>query len=619
MKKQKIVLIILLISASFLGAQQFNSVPLDHDAYNVIELAVLKGVTAPLPSAKPWPEYTIREKLKEILNSPAGILTSTERAITADILASFERKEGLDLRRGRYHRENTLVGRRFSVETGLNWDSVFNIRAPDAALASVNMGNLYLTGDMGEHFSWNFNARGGFLSIVREELGRRPNPPYVDPKYGDYDGNPNSEGHTYYYDIPDPGTSPVYDIPAYFPYTFTKPWEAAVMPPADLGGYHEWPDEFAFGYEIISEMNASLFENRMNLRFGRMRRDWGPESNGASLFMNSRARPFMAFEGTAVPVNWLRFSFLTGALEYLKGANQWEDADPYQNLFSLAYVELDSGKHFHFDFGSATVWPKRLDLGYIFPVNSNFLYQNNVGDFDNLALFADLEFRLPGIAKIWGSLYVDEINLSHSPFLHLDRQMYAYQGGVKANIKWLPFASLTLRYTKVEPYCYTHEYTETPWNRVPTDTAYLNNGESLGFYLPPNSDEFLVRLDSMIFAGLKAHIQYQMIRHGVDYGYGRVDGSSLYDKIVKDDNSTKYFLMDGVYQWNNVIKLGGAYSLGNRGIPLAFYAETGLVITRFTINGDAGIGEEGDYEPLDNAVYRAGTGFIFSIGFRLYP
>ncbi|MDR1587830.1 MAG: hypothetical protein LBS57_10275, partial [Treponema sp.] len=608
-----------LVSVSFLGAQQFNSVPLDHDAYNVIDLAVLKGIIPPLPSAKPWSEYTIREKLREILADPADTLKPAEYAIVSDILASFERKEGLDFRRGRYHKDDALAGHRFSLETGVNWDSCFNVSAPDSAIASVNMGNLYLTGDMGEHFSWNFDARGGFLGIDREEMGRRPNAPYVDPKYGDYDGNPNSEGHTYYYDIPEPGTSPVYDIPAYFPYTFTKPWEAAVMPPDDLGGYHEWPDEFAFGYEIISEMNASLFENRMTLRFGRMRRDWGPESNGASLFMNSRARPFMAFEGTAVPINWLRFSFLTGALEYLKGADQWEDADPYQNLFSLTYLEFDTGKHFHFDFGSATVWPKRLDLGYIFPVNSNFFYQNNVGDFDNLALFADLELRFPGIAKIWGSLYVDEINLSRSPFLHLDRQMYAYQGGVKANIRWLPFASFTLRYTKVEPYCYTHEYTETPWNRVPADTAYLNNGESLGFYLPPNSDEFLVRLDSMILPELKAHVQYQMIRHGVEYGYGRVDGSSLYDKIVKDNDSTKYFLMDGVYQWDNVIKLGGSYSLRKRGIPLAFYAETGLVITRFTINGDAGIGEEGDYEPLDNAVYRAGTGFIFSIGFRLYP
>ncbi|MDR1278564.1 MAG: capsule assembly Wzi family protein [Treponema sp.] len=613
----------LLFLCSTLGAQQFNSVPLNHDAYGLIEMAVLRGIVKAPPSVKPWPEFTVKAKLTEIIHAPPELLSPGEQEIVAEILASFERKDGLDYRTGKYHAERPVAGTHLSLDAGLNWESVFSVKAPSPATATVNMGNLFVGGDMGGHLSWNFNLHGGFLQVDRKYLGDHEDPPYIDPKYGAYDGNPNSDGHHYYYDLPgpnDPPTySPVYAIPAYFPYTFTKPWEAAVFPPADLGGYHSWPDKFAFAYELISEINAGFFDNRLAFRFGRMRRDWGPEGNGSSLYMNAQARPFMAIEGTAVPIDWLWFSFLTGALEYQKGTNQWSDADPFQNLFSLALLEVEAGKYIHFDFGSATVWPKRFELGYIFPINSNFFYQNNVGDFDNLALFADLEFRLPGFGKIWGSLYVDEINLNQKPFFHLDRQMYAYQGGFKINIKWLPFGLLTMRYTKVEPFCYTHEYTETPWNRVPTDTSYQNNGESLGFYLPPNSDEFLFRLESMFLPGTKAHFQYQMIHHGVDFGYGRVDGSSLTDKIIKDRNSEKYFLKDGVYQWNHVLKIGGTYSLKTLNVPLAVFAETGIVITRYTINGSAGIGNEGDYEALNDAVYRAGTGFIFSIGFTVYP
>jgi hypothetical protein len=109
-----------------------------------------------------------------------------------------------------------------------------------------------------------------------------------------------------------------------------------------------------------------------------------------------------------------------------------------------------------------------------------------------------------------------------------------------------------------------------------------------------------------------------MIRHGADYGYGAVPGSSLYD-VLDDGNSAKYFLMDGVYQWDNVIKLGGSCNLKTTGIPLAIFAETGLIVTNYTINGDAGIGNEADYETLNDAVYRARTGFLFSIGFRVFP
>lgn len=607
----------LLVLAGTLGAQQHNSVPLGHTAYDIIEMGVLRGVITPPPFVRPWSEYTIKEKLREMLNDSAQKLSSREIEIVSSVFASFERKRGLDWKAGKFLTESTIGAYRFSFGTGIKWESNFSVKVPDPAIATVNMGTVNVFGDMGEHFSWDFNVRAGFFVAEREWLGLHKDPLYVDPKFGDYDGNPNSEGHYYYYTIPPQSWSPVYSIPGAFPYTFSRQWEGGVFSPSNLANYGEWPDEFSFGYEIISEMNASLFDNRVYLRFGRMRRDWGPEVNGSSLFMNALARPFMAIEGTAVPFRWLRFSFLTGALEYLIKSGDWSDADPYQNLFSLAYLEIDTGKYFHFDFGSATVWAKRSELGYPFPLNSNFMYQNNVGDLDNLALFADLEFRLPGLLKIWGSLYVDEIRPVLGSFFSLDRNMYAYQGGLKATINWLPLAALTVRYTKVEPYCYTHEYTETPWNRVPADTAYLNNGESLGFYLPPNSDEMLIRLESMLFPGVNAHIQYQMIRHGVEYGYGAVDGSSLRDKIVKDDDSTKYFLMDGVYQWDNVIKMGGSYRL-KAGIPLSVFAETGLVITRFTINGSAGIGNEGDYEAFDDAVYRAGTGFIFSIGFRVF-
>jgi hypothetical protein len=614
-------LLTLLSIAPAVFSQQYNSVPLGHTAYTIIEMGVLRGAILPPHSAKPWSEAIVRQKLRDMRNNSAGRLSAKEVETVIGVLDSFERKRGIDFQEGRSYSENRLGDSRMSFETGVGWTSDFSVQIPEMAIGTVNKGKLYIAGDMGEHFSWNFNILGGFFSVKRNYLGLRPDPLYVDPKYGPYDGNPNSEGHYYYYDVPAQSWSSVYSIPAYFPYSFTKEWEGAVFPPDDLGGYAAWPDKFAFGYEIISELNTSFFDNRLFMRFGRMRRDWGPGENGSSLFMNAQARPFMAFEGTAIPVSWLRFSFLTGVLEYLKQNNQWQDADPFQNMFSLALLEIDTGKYLHFDFGSATVWPKRLDLGYLFPTNSNFMYQNNLGDFDNLALFADLEFRLPGIFKLWGSFFVDEIrpDAGMSRFFRLDRNMYAYQAGIKANINWLPFGAFTMRYTKIEPYTYTHEYTETPWNRVPSDTAYLNNGESLGYYLPPNSDELLIRFESMIVPEASAHFQYQMIRHGAEYGYARVDGSSMGDKIVKDDYTEKYFLRDGAYQWNHVFRLGGSYSLKNRSLPLSLFAEAGIVLTRFTINGSAGAGNEGDYEAVDNAEYRSDTGFIFSLGFKLFP
>ena len=266
----------LLLTAPFLAAQQHNSIPLGHKAYNIIEMGILRGAVKPPHSAKPWSEVTVKEKLREMLKNPGGRFSGTELEIVSGVLAALERKNGLSFKEGRYYSENTLLNHRFSFESGMNWGSDFSLKVPDPAIGTVNMGTFYIAGDMGERFSWNFNVRGGFFSIARERLGLHSDAPYIDPKYGPYDGNPNSKGHAYYYDVPGPSWSPVYSIPAYFPYTFTRPWDSAVFSPDSLADYGDWPEKFAFGYEMVSEINTSFFDNRLQMRFGRMRRDWGP-------------------------------------------------------------------------------------------------------------------------------------------------------------------------------------------------------------------------------------------------------------------------------------------------------------------------------------------------------
>ncbi|MDR2629428.1 MAG: hypothetical protein LBC60_00740 [Spirochaetaceae bacterium] len=599
-------------AAVTVNAQQYNSVPLEHEVYGIIENAVLRGIIPRPPSAKPWQEFTIRQLLREILSAEPGFNFQTERDIVSALLAGFERKPGLDIQRGAHYLNRPLPkDSHYSLDTGMSWESNLNVTGT-GKIATVNMGTVYLDGDIGNYLSYDFKVRAGILRIDRDLLGERPTAPYFDPK----DDDDPRDDPAYI-----PSYSPVFSLPANFPYSFTKPWEAAVFKPKDLSSYGEWPDSLAFGYEIISEIGTGLVDNRLQFRFGRMRRDWGPGETGKSLFMNGQARPFMALEGTIIAAPWMYFSFLTGALEYQKINDQWVDAASFQSLFSLAMLEFNSKEHFHFDFGSATIWPKRFDLGYVFPVNSNFFYQNNIGDFDNLALFANLEYRLPGIGKIWGSLFVDEINLKRAFFI-LDREMYALQGGIKVLLPWLPFASVTLQYTKVEPYCYTHEYTSTPWHSTLIDTSYVNNGEPLGYYLPPNSDEILLRLESMILPEAKAHVQYQLIRHGVEYGPGRVDGSSLQDKIIKNNNTEKYFLRDGVYQWNHVVKIGGSYSFKTKKIPISLYGDFGIVVTQFTDTGvDPKLEEDHffHFTSKDDPDYKPSVGVIFSVGFKIFP
>jgi hypothetical protein len=275
------------------------------------------------------------------------------------------------------------------------------------------------------------------------------------------------------------------------------------------------------------------------------------------------------------------------------------------------------------------VWPKRFELGYIYPLANNFFYQNNIGDFDNLTAYFNIKGQYPGLGSIWFSFFADEIDVSVlSKLASLDRQMFALQGGLKFAVPWLSFSSVRVSYTKIEPYTYTHQRIFAPWYDSgdtspgsPPDykkaaskaleTSYTNNGVGLGYYLPPNSDEILVRFETRPAVRTKTHFQYQMIRHGADHGPEQVDGSSFLSELDPSGRNTKPqlkkdFLHDGAYQWMHVAKTGFEHSLD--GLPIKVFAEAGFVYSYYT-----------NYDDANKEHYQALTSIIMTMGFQVFP
>jgi hypothetical protein len=541
----------MLILTARSGAQEYNAVPLDHPSYEIITMGVMKGIIIAPPAAKPWSVRTIKAKLSEMLYVSREYLSSKEEETLIRALDSLERRPGLELIDGRYH----TTGDSFTFEVGLGWESVFSVGARAGSIASINRAKVYAGGDMGESFSWNVAAFGGILYINRED-----------------------------------GRIPSLSQPA-FPYSFSKQWDGGVVSLKNPGAYAGWPDDPALAGAFEAELNGVFFDRRLLLRLGRMRHDWGYRSNGDSLFLNAHARPFSSIEASIAPLSWLSINFLGGALERFR-ESAWhteESADkgPFTNMLLAGQIELNLSRFFGMGFGGAAVLFKQ----------------------PNAAFFADLQFRLPRLFTLWGSIFLDHLNKSLENFGTTNGNNFAYQAGIRTAVYWLPFSSFTLRYTKIEPYCYSGEK---------ISTSFMSGGESLGYYLPPNSDELLLRFESILLPDIKFHVQFQMMRHGADFGAGHVHGSSPYD-TMNNSRTEKFFLKDGVYQWDNTIKLGASCNFKSSGVPVLVYVETGLVFTNYTINGNAGIGYEADYETLEDSVYRPGTKFIFSVGFRLFP
>jgi hypothetical protein len=601
-----------------LTAQTHTSVPLDNQIYLILEHAEARGLCSPLSGVRPYTQSVIVRAINEILDSDARRgLNATEREILEQYLARFSRPTpGVDLQRGAFYGEASLgEDNIISLNVGVSAD----IQGSAGIYSTGNQywgteiwAEVFVSGDLGGNFSYGFDFVGGLVRVPRRFLGQ------YNTYYATFE---NVEGSEFINELIDVHSTPL----THFPYTYKKRWDGSVYFFDSLNVYRYWPDSVAGAYSLLSEVTGSFLDDKLILRMGRISHDWGSVPIGSSLAFNQMARPFVALEAEFNPVPWFGIASLTGVLEYYNVEGIYVSPWTNQNAFSITMFQFRYKNYLFFDYIDSAIWPKRYELAYAVPIANNFFSQNNIGKFDNMAKTFNLRAQYPGLGSIWFSLFIDEINLIAGNINELDRTMIAWQAGLNIPIPVLSFSSLKLSYTKINPYCYTHHRNRLPWyGDLLMEKAYTNNGVGLGYYTPPNSDEILVRFNTMPAKNLIASLQYQLIRRGADHGPSAVDGSHLLSELDPNGRGTnpilrRYFLRDGAYQWQHIVRVGGEWNLAKA--PLAFYGEAGTVISYFTnIEAEANVtGQAHSYSRVDTPDYPKATGFIMKFGVRVFP
>ena len=597
-------------------AQSHTSVQLENNVYHILEQAEIRGLCSPLSGARPYTQSIIANAIQEILHAEsAEKMRKTEREILEQYLAAFSKpKAGIDWSRGAWYGE-TAIGKTditLSANAGIRADAEgsagFYSSSADRYFGVGIWLQGYINGDLGKYVSYDFSVEGGLVQAPREWLGT------YNTYYQGFEDDKNGEYVNREIDV--------YSEPrTHFPYSYKKRWDGSVYFFDNLDNFKYWPDKIAGSYNLLSELTGSFWDDKLIMRLGRLSHDWGAVPLGSSLAFNKWARPFLGLETEFNPVSWFGISSLTGILEYGNTEGIKSSSLFSQNAFSITMMQFRLKNYLYFDFIDAVVWPKRFELGYISPITNSFFYQNNIGDFDNMAMTFNLKAQYPGLGNIWFSFFLDEMNLLTKMF-ELDRTMIAGQAGANIPLPFLAFSSLKLSYTRVNPYCYTHNRNYNPWYSGVMETGYTNNGVNLGHYLPPNSDEILVGFTTAPLGSLVSHLQYQLIRHGANYGSGAVDGSHLLSELDPHDRSSnpvlrRYFLRDGAYQWMHIARIGAEWNLP--GLPISLYGEAGAIISYFTnIKAQANDGSPHDYAIIDTPEYPKSTGCVVSIGFRVF-
>lgn len=624
-----------------LYAQSNNTVDIADDIYSFLRIAETRGLCDSLSPVRPYTEKYIVNKLDQILEN---LDDENQKAIVEEYKNKYKREDGLSLKELAYK----MTEQKGDVPVSLAVD-LYNDTFMSGGMYSNSSNNsfgyeienyLNVFGDLGNNISYRSLTYLEVTKMNIKKLGEYNIGWWWYDDYGDKDSFVREDHFN-------ERTINTYRNYAVLPYSYKKHWDGSVyylhggMNSTGLTG---WPFEISCGFGMQGEIHGTFFNDLFSVGIGRYNREWGAMDTGSSLVLNQNAHPFFGADTTVNLFKWLNFSALTGFLEFPNqnyiNENAWYPRDDagnkiedikdsffFHNLFSMAEFNFDF-TNVHFDFGSTVVYPNRFELGYSFPLIDRVVYQNNVGDYDNLALFANLKGTYPGIGSIWGSVYIDEINALKTDALHNTRCMFAYQAGSKVNIPWLPFTVLSLRYSKIEPYCYTHEALDPeknqPYYSHYISENYTNNGESLGYYLQPNSDEIFVKLETQPLTAASFSLQYQLIRHGVDWGSESniYSGSSIYSELPAGrygpgrNNLHKYFLKDGVYEWMNILALQASYDCKHFGIPLQFYGTVGYVHNWFTSIGSATPSKNAKYSKYSSDEYKEDRGVVLSLGIK---
>lgn len=642
MKKYISIFVIFVLICLNIYSQSNASIDINDSVYKLLDSLEIQGYCSILSNVRPYSQKYIITKLEEAYENIDELEDSDKKTIQLEIISTqlnrFNFSKGWDELNSNYR----FVGGTENFPTSLNVGFGLDGFISGGLYSNKNTNSIgYETwvsgkfdGDLGKNVSYKQNTYINITWMNQKYLGT------YDIGYWWYDNGEKYESTPIRY-------INIYRNYSVLPYSYKKQWDGSVyylLGGVNAEGLTGWPFYNAFGFGMQGEVRGTFFDDILKFSIGRNTREWGAMDKGSSLVLNANAHPFFAVESEIHPFEWIKISSITGFLEFPNqeyiNSNAWyitdgkgnrgeyeyvHDSYFYHNILALGMLDFDL-KYFHFDFGSSVILPNRFEMGYSFPLIDRVVYQNNVGDYDNLALFANLKLRYPGLGYVWGSFYLDEMNSLNADIFNSTRCMFSYQAGAKANLDFLPNTTLSLRYTKIEPYCYTHQALSSnvsqPYYPSYISESYTNNGESLGYYLPPNSDELNVKIESNFLNNLQMSFSYQLIRHGVDWGSDAkmYSGSSIYSELPTGEirkDLRKYFLQDGTYEWMNIFNLCASYDLKSIGLPFMIYSSIGYIHNWFTTVYDEP-GVNTNYYFYNVPDYLENRGCVISVGFKAF-
>ena len=246
---------------------------------------------------------------------------------------------------------------------------------------------------------------------------------------------------------------------------------------------------------------------------------WGYGESG-KLVMSDKAPTFPYIRLDISPAPWLQFNYIHAWLSssvldssrFYPTTIDYKKREVYHKKYLASHtITVTPIKGLSIFAGESVVYSDELELAYLIPVMffraaDHFLSDENNSAGSNAQLFAGISSRnhLPN-THLYSSLFIDELSIAGLTDETKRRNQIGYSFGGSVYDLAGSRTSVTLEYTRLLPYAYSH-YIST--------TDYESNNYPLGDWIGQNADRIYASVAFYPLRGLQAKGYYQYIRKG---------------------------------------------------------------------------------------------------------
>lgn len=298
---------------------------------------------------------------------------------------------------------------------------------------------------------------------------------------------------------------------------------------------------------ILPSVNSSIAVGTPDyyLNAGLMRGSWGP----------------FHYNGTIVGPQALH----SGQLDFVYYKNQWglnasmytlsatADSDPHK-YYPEKFISIHSIDFHPYDWVSVSIFESviyggRFEPLYILPLSPYMISQGNTGFSDNNYIGGMFTVKPIEGLKIDGTLDADDLSFNDIARLKFDTK-WRIAGQIGAS--YAPRKSglmtlVSLDYTMVTPYTYSHKANDSLDTTEPNYQNYTQAGQSFGAALDPNSDRVNLKIKIRPLEDVDVDVVGTLIRHAnvnEDIGFDWVkeyltgDGSYVTDGSIRNSSGS---------------------------------------------------------------------------------